>query len=305
LGGIAAASAAGPLRLTFGAPRDMVVGMKIATTDGKVIKAGGRVVKNVTGYDLGKLLIGSYGTLGVIVEISLKLFPLPPARATYAIAAGTLGIARDLRRRILASPLTPARMVLLHGRAIAADSKEPELWMEMHGSPKLLDRAVRELSSQAAAAGAALRVVDSAEVDRVWARATDIQSWITQDFPGAVVLKATLPDSAIEELISRAEQEAAAEKAECAVIAQLGVGIVHFCLLSETAVESHAALIRRLCAATESLGGALIIERCPLAIKQQFDVWGRPGSDFALMKKMKLVWDPQGTLSPGRGLGQV
>ena len=305
LGGIAAASAAGPLRLAFGAPRDMVVGMKIATTQGKVVKAGGRVVKNVTGYDVGKLLIGSYGTLGVIMEVSLKLFPLPPARATYALAAGTLGIARDLRRRILASPLTPARMVLLHGNAVAGNSKEPELWIEMHGSSKLLDRAERELSSHATAAGAALRVVDSAEADRAWTRATDIQSWISQDSPGAVVLKATLADSAIEELISRAEQEAAAEKAECAVIAQLGVGIVHFCLMSEMGTDAQVALIRRLRAATESLGGALIIERCPLAIKQQFCIWGTPGSDFALMKKMKSVWDPKDTLSPGRGLGRI
>ena len=305
VGGIVATNAAGPLRLAYGALRDMVLGMKIATTQGKVIKTGGRVVKNVTGYDTGKLLIGSYGTLGVIVEVSFKLFPLPPARATYALTTGTLGIARDLRRRILSSPLTPARFVLLDGAATSNHSKEPELWLEMHGSAKLLERAGREISSHAAAAGVAMRTIDPVEADSVWARVTDIQPWISKTIPGALVLKATLPDSAVEELMSRAEQEAQAEKAECAAIAQLGVGIVHLCLMSETSTELQAALIRRLRAATEALGGVLIIEHCPLPIKQQFDIWGNPGSDFALMKKMKSVWDPKETLSPGRSLGRM
>ncbi|MBI4164701.1 MAG: FAD-binding oxidoreductase, partial [Acidobacteria bacterium] len=264
LGGMAATNAAGPLRLAYGAPRDIVLGMKIATTQGQVIKTGGRVVKNVTGYDTGKLLIGSYGTLGVIAEVSLKLFPLPPARATYVLTAGTLGIARDLRRRILSSPLTPARFVLLDGAVTSKNTKEPELWLEMHGSHKLLERAGREIAGHAAAAGAIIRIVDPAEADALWTRVTDIQSWISASFAGAIVLKATLPDSAVEELISRAEQEAKAEKAQWAVVAQLGVGIVHLCLMSEISTELQAALIRRLREATAALGGALIIERCPL-----------------------------------------
>jgi hypothetical protein len=147
--------------------------------------------------------------------------------------------------------------------------------------------------------------VEQAEADAVWARVTDIQSWISKNDSGGLVLKATLPDSAVEELISRAEQEAKSEKAVCAVIAQLGVGIVHFCLMSEISIDFKSALIRRLREATEALGGALIIERCPLPIKQQFDIWGTPGSDFGLMKKMKLVWDPKETLSPGRALGRM
>jgi glycolate oxidase FAD binding subunit len=115
--GIIAANAAGPLRQGFGGPRDMVLGLKIATTDGKIAKTGGRVVKNVAGYDFGKLLTGSFGTLGVMVEASLKLFPKPPERATFAMRAGTLGIARDLRRSILRSPLDAMRLVLLDAQA--------------------------------------------------------------------------------------------------------------------------------------------------------------------------------------------
>ena len=117
LGGIMATNCAGPLRLFYGTPRDMVLGLKFATTEGKVIKSGGRVVKNVAGYDLGKLLIGSHGTLGVIVEASFKLYPQPAERATFVMPAGKLGIARDLRRKIQTSPLQPLRLVLLDSAA--------------------------------------------------------------------------------------------------------------------------------------------------------------------------------------------
>src|SRR5437762_2374304 len=117
VGGILAANASGPLRQLYGSARDMVLGMQIATGDGKLIRAGGRVVKNVAGYDLSKLLIGSYGTLGVIVEATFKLYPLPLNRATFMLPTGTLGIARDLRRRLQQSPLEPMRMVLLDREA--------------------------------------------------------------------------------------------------------------------------------------------------------------------------------------------
>ncbi len=313
LGGIVATNGAGPLRLAYGAPRDMVLGMKIATTGGKVIKAGGRVVKNVTGYDVGKLLIGSYGTLGVIVEVSFKLFPLPPERVSFALRPGTLGIARDLRRRILASPITPARCVLLAGNAAklatglqpAGESTEPQLWLELHGSKRRLERARRDLEALAQAAGVKAEGVEPAQAESVWARVTDMQSWLSKEFPGAAVFKVTLPDSASEELVSRAVQEAEGEKVQCAIAAQLGVGIVRICQLNELSIEGQAGLIRRLRAATEALGGALIIERCPREIKEQFDIWGTPGSDFALMKKMKSVWDPISTLSAGRYLGRL
>ncbi len=311
LGGIVATNAAGPLRLAYGAPRDMVLGMKVATTEGKVFKAGGRVVKNVTGYDIGKLLIGSFGTLGVVVETTFKLFPQPPERVSFALKAGTLGIARDLRRRILASANTPARCVLLVGNAAhlatgqpaTAESAEPELRLELHGSTRRIERAKRDLESLAQAVGAKAEVVEPAQAESAWARLTDVESWDSKDF--ALVLKATLPDAASEELVSRAVQEAEGEKAQCVAVAQLGVGIVRIGLLSALTVEAQTGLIRRLRAATEALGGRLIIERCPPAIKEQFDVWGEPGSDFALMNKMKQVWDPKGTLSPGRFLGHV
>jgi glycolate dehydrogenase FAD-binding subunit len=127
IGGIVATNASGPMRHFYGAPRDMVLGMRIATTDGKLIKTGGRVVKNVAGYDLGKLLIGSYGTLGIIVEVNFKLYPIPAERRTFVLQAGTLGIARDLRRSILNSPIEPLSMVLLDASTAGLLHPDPSL----------------------------------------------------------------------------------------------------------------------------------------------------------------------------------
>jgi glycolate oxidase FAD binding subunit len=314
LGGIVATNSTGPLRLYYGAPRDMVLGMKIATVEGKVVKAGGRVVKNVAGYDIAKLLIGSYGTLGVIVETSFKLFPLPAERETFIIVAGTLGIARDLRRRILHSPLTPLRMVLLEARAAELTLagtpqerpvKEPEVWLEMAGSPRVMERCHGELETLAKAAGAPLHRLASDDAESVWTRVSDLESWLPDRSQGVVILKALLPDASSEEFVSRAEQEAESDKVALAGFVQLGVGVLHLALLPEAAAPAVLGLIRRLREAAESLGGVLVVERCPLDIKEALDVWGAPGDDIAVMKKIKETWDRKGTLSLGRFLGRL
>jgi len=314
LGGIVATNATGPLRLHYGAPRDMVLGMKIATVEGKVVKTGGRVVKNVAGYDIAKLLIGSYGTLGVIVETSFKLFPLPAERATFVIPVGTLGIGRDLRRRILHSPMTPLRMVLLDARAaeltlagtpLERSVKELEIWLEMAGSARGMGRCHGELEDLAKAAGASLHRLAADSADSVWTRVADLPSWLPGRSPGVVILKALLPDASSEELFSRAEQEAENDKALLAGFAQLGVGVLHLCLLSEAATPAVLGLIRRLRGAAENLGGVLTIERCHWDLKERLDAWGTDSDDFAVMKKIKETWDPKGTLSPGRFVGRL
>jgi glycolate oxidase FAD binding subunit len=311
LGGIIAANAAGPLRQSFGGPRDMVLGLKIATTDGKIVKTGGRVVKNVAGYDLGKLLTGSCGTLGAIVEASVKLFPKPPARATFTMLAGTLGIARDLRRRIRRSPLDALRLVLLDlpASALLGDSapekKRPgvEVWIEVGGSPRVIDRCERELRQLASAVGAPLARLDGAE--EAWECISNLAVWLHPKYRDVTVLKVALPVVASEEFLSRAQQEAEAERIAIACFAQVGVGILHMCALQDTLSANLAGLVARLRKAATDLGGTLVIELCPVALKSQVDVWGEGGDDLDAMRKMKGAWDPQQILSPGRFLGGI
>jgi glycolate oxidase FAD binding subunit len=306
IGGIIAANAAGPLRQGFGGPRDMVIGLKIATTDGKIAKTGGRVVKNVAGYDLGKLLTGSMGTLGVIVEASLKLFPKPVERATFAIRAGTLGMARDLRRSILRSPLDPMRLVLLDSTAMAllddavkaADRPDVELWVELGGSHRVIERCMLELRHLAATVGASLARREEAE--QAWGRVSNLARWLQPKYRDVTVLKVALPLVAMEEFLSRAQQEAESENIHLASFAQVGVGILHLCALQEILGTSTGAWVARLRRAATDLGGSLAIEHCPPDLKSHVDVWGARGDDLGAMRKMKAAWDPQAVLSPGR-----
>ncbi|HEV2349145.1 MAG TPA: FAD-binding oxidoreductase [Terriglobia bacterium] len=314
VGGVLATNASGPLRLLYGAPRDMIVGMTIATTDGKIIKAGGRVVKNVAGYDLTKLLIGSHGALGVMVEAHLKLFPLPAGRATFIFHVASLDEARDLRKRILQSPLNPMRMTLLNaeaGKVVWEDEAGARpgstmtLWVEAGGTNRVLERYARTLGAIGSAAGAKVSTMEQGTAERSWARMVDFQSWLAEEFSDAVILRGSLPIAGCEEFVNRAQQGADKTKSRLAVFAQPGVGTAHLCYLDPSDYSAIVSTIDNLRAAAKELHGALLVERCAPEIKQRLDVWGAPGNDFEVMRKVKHAWDPKGILSPGRFVGRL
>ena len=306
MGGIVAANAAGPLRQAFGSPRDMVLGLRFATADGKLVRTGGRVVKNVAGYDFCKLLTGSWGTLGAIVEVNLKLFPKPAERSTFTMCAGTLGIARDLRRRILRSPIDPLRLVVLDAHAVAllsgpAQTPGVQLWIELGGSHRVIERCLLELRQLTSAVGATLERREDAEC--VWESISDLPAWLQPSYAGTTVLKSALPLTASEEFLSRAEQESESEHIPLAGFAQVGVGIAHLCALQESSTIGMAGWVARLRQAARELGGTLVLEHCPTGVKNSVDVWGACGDDVEVMRKLKSAWDPAGTLAPGRFAG--
>ena len=311
IGGILATNASGPLRLRHGAARDMVLGMKVATTEGKLIKSGGRVVKNVAGYDLSKLLIGSYGTLGVIVEASLKLFPRPAGRATWVLEPGTFEAARDLRRRILNSPLDPLRMVLLNRRASsrlqnageAEGEHSLELWVEVGGPSPVLERCARELVEMGRSVGVQGHRLIEPAAENYWRRLIDFPA-LWEDFD-ALVLKSTLPTATCEQFLSLAQQGAERERVNLAGMVQPGVGIAHLGLWGETLASVAERQVTDLRKAAEDLGGALVVERYLKDFNGKWDVWGSAGDSVESMRKMKAVWDPRGILAPGRFVGGI
>jgi glycolate oxidase FAD binding subunit len=361
IGGILATNSAGPLRLRFGSARDMVLGIKVATTEGKLIKSGGRVVKNVAGYDLCKLLVGSYGTLGVIVEASFKLFPRPASRATWVLEPGTLGLARDLRRRILNSPLEPLCLVLLNtaasgvlrngprsveshvipakaGIQLAGLGPRPstssgqtwrggdeglpltsmdgpqsqgrsgeaqglELWIEVGGSPRILDRHAKDLAEMGRSMGVPSRPVNQQTAESCWVRLRNYEQLFAHSFPEVMVLKATLPIANSEEFLSFAQQVAEGEEVKMAGFAQVGVGIVHLGLWGVKLGTVADRLVTNARKAAASLGGALVVEHYPNGFNGERDVWGPPGDPLEAMRRLKAAWDPKGILSPGRFVG--
>jgi glycolate oxidase FAD binding subunit len=318
VGGILAANSAGPLRLRYGGPRDMVLGMKVATTEGKIVKTGGRVVKNVAGYDLAKLLIGSYGTLGVIVEATFKLYPRIASRTTWVIEIESFAAAGEFRRGLLGSPLRPLRAVLLNAAArawIESGGSEPAgdfraaIWIEAGGSERVIVRYESEMSALAAQVNAKLRRVESSEAEETWTHIADFGNWMHRERGTALVLKAALPIAAAEGFLERAQRDTQAEGGDVMGIAQLGVGVIELGVGSRTPNPEPRTLgpaniekLRRLAA---DLGGSLVVTHCPIDLKSEIDVWGPPGDSVDPMRKLKAAWDPKSALAPGREVGSV
>lgn len=238
LGGIVAANSSGPLRLKYGGPRDMVLGMKIALPSGMIIKTGGRVVKNVAGYDLAKLMIGSWGTLGVIVEINFKLYPKPAGRATWIVRFANCESARSFRRLILDSSLSPLRMVLLDARAALMPREEKkalagdfEIWVEFGGSEPVLRRSALALEEISKTSGATTIALESSLANTGWNRISNLGPAALTD-PKSILLKAALPIVRTEEFISIAQKEASVGGVGTACFGQNGAGIVHVFLFA-------------------------------------------------------------------------
>jgi glycolate dehydrogenase FAD-binding subunit len=312
LGGLVATNASGPLRHLYGAPRDMVLGMRIATADGKLIKTGGRVVKNVAGYDLGKLMIGSFGSLGVIVEVNVKLYPLPAARETFILKTGTLGIARDMRRSILNLPLDPARVVLVDAEAakivhpvagLSAQVREPEIWVEMIGSRAVIERARKELAELGRAVGFTVQSYEGESIQAAWQFIADFGQSFRRSYPESVVLKGTLPIAHTEEFLSLAQQEAENARMTMMSVSQVGVGLIQLGLAGSKGTKEMVAVVGRLRTSVEKLGGGLMALAAPADFKAEIDVWGMPQNGFKVMQKLKAAWDPKGIFAPGRFAG--
>src|SRR6266851_90204 len=149
IGGLIATNASGPLRFAYGTARDLVIGTRVANPDGNVTHAGGRVVKNVAGYDLNKLYVGSLGTLGIIVELSFTLAPIPPATNTVVGQFADANAARAVINAVVQSPLSPMAIELLGPRAASAVSLPEALLVvfRVGGYPQAVERQVRDLSA--------------------------------------------------------------------------------------------------------------------------------------------------------------
>jgi glycolate dehydrogenase FAD-binding subunit len=310
LGGILAANASGSLRIHYGTARDMTLGMRIATTEGKVIKAGGRVVKNVAGYDLTKLMIGSFGTLGVIVEASFKLFPAPAERATLVMTAQLLDKAREVRRAVQASHIRPLRCILvdagltghlLKSQNSAAQGDGYEFWIEVGGTSRVLARCEEELKQIAARAGETIRsAAEDAPAEDSWGRLGDLNAQVAAN-ANDWLLKVSLPVAKVEEFISRANRCLKPHGNIVRSYADPLAGIVHLWLHSIPSQGAMQGSVLELRNAASDLGGSLIVERAPAAGK--VDAWGAVSDDFEIMRKLKEAWDPKGVLSPGRFVG--
>jgi glycolate dehydrogenase FAD-binding subunit len=282
VGGAIATDASGPLRFAFGTARDLVIGTRVANPDGSVTRAGGRVVKNVAGYDLNKLYIGSLGTLAVLVELSFKLAPIPPATATvsgdFADAAG----AREAIGAVVRSPLSPLAIELMGARRVV---------FRVGGYPQAVERQVRDLSALVEQHGG---VAGEADWDALLRRRVEARQ-------REVVIKAAAPISASSGAVEILERRLAALNAE--VWSHAGNGVAYAAFDAPTDLETLRGVRRDVQALGDN--ASLVIERCPTSLKRELDVWGEPAPSVRLMRAIKAKLDPKSTLNPGRYVGGI
>ena len=291
LGGILAANASGPSRHAYGAPRDFTIGMKVVTADGRFTKAGGRVVKNVAGYDLCKLYIGSLGTLGVIVEASFKLAPTAKvertAVATFETPGQACAFAADLQHR----RLSLRAVQLLNATAASAVELAQQglcaLVLDLAGTPQAVERSRREIGDLAQDAAADLH--DEENTAKSWDNRTRLGT--TEN--AYLLCKATALPTHLPALIESLETVDGSPH----ILALPTVGVLY---ASWPRLEDAEAAVDRLHTAVTTVDGSLVLERCPLDIKPRLDVFGDPPPSFDLMRRVKEQFDPKGILSPGR-----
>ncbi len=292
IGGLIATNASGPLRFAYGTARDLVIGTRVANPDGTVTHAGGRVVKNVAGYDLNKLYIGSLGTLGIIVELSFKLAPIPPATNTIVGQFADANAARAVINKVVQSPLAPMAIELLGPRAGSAVSLPEALLVvfRVGGYPQAVERQARDLS---ALVGQRLQTSET-----VW---EDLASMRVAAQHRDVVVKAAVPLVESTRVVEILEQRLAG--LEPVVWAHAGNGIAYAACNAPSDVEVLLGL--RADVAALGSNASLVIQRCPIELKRALDVWGDPGSSVALMRALKAKLDPNNTLNPGRYVGGI
>lgn len=289
LGGIVATNTSGPRRLLYGTARDLLIGVTFVRADGVVARSGGRVVKNVAGYDLGKLLTGSYGTLGVITEVVFRLHPLPDARryvVSELVDADALGAAVDA---VVSSQVAPTAVEI--DKPTRGDAR----------LAVLVEGTAVGVAERAAATAAILGGADVTPEGPDWFGRYPFG-------PDDVAIKLTAQPSGLPVLLSEATRIGVRYDLRVSVRGS-AVGVL-YAAMSAPREEGNgyanrvAAAVDDLRAAAQAQTGSVVVLRAPDDVRPGLDVWG-PVHGLGLMRNLKREMDPAGLLAPGRFVGGI
>ena len=285
VGGIVAANDSGALRLKFGGLRDLIIGMTIVLADGTIAKTGGKVVKNVAGYDLHKLMTGSFGTLGVIADVNFRLHPVEDhARTWTAVAPDAAAFAAPLRA-LMDSQMTPSCVQL------RAAKQKCGLDIRIAALPECLDEYAARMQ------GIFGQSILNESADAIWHARQRLF-----DKSDAVVLKVSLLPDELCAVSSEMQQWAAAEALDIDVVGQAN-GLMTVALNSTP--DAAIALIERLRARLLHSGGSVVALQIPDNLRGSVDVWNCSSNALPLMHEIKRRFDPNRILNPGRFVGNI
>lgn len=306
LGGILASNDSGPKRLRYGTARDLVIGLRVVQANGEIARSGGNVVKNVAGYDLNKLYIGSLGTLGIIVEANLKLQPLPVNERTLLLTFASADDTMQAVTAVLSSLLTPSALELIDAGA-ATDMSDffglnlptegYTLALNFEGSAATIDRQFDETRLLARKAGALMSDdLDGKPQQQFWQA-------VREHTRGTLTCKVALLVSHVASYLESIRSICQKHRLEAAIVGHVGNGILYIELRPGDATSRLVEAIAELRMHAQEARGSLVIERCPIELKRLINVWGEPGANFYLMQRLKQQFDPKGIFVQGRYLG--
>lgn len=319
IGGIVAANSSGGLRLLYGAMRDLIVGSQVALPDGRLARAGGRVVKNVAGYDLNKLWTGSLGTLALFTEFTFKLAPQTEADGTLLSVFENVQKVAPAISGFVRSVYGPAALDLFDRTSferLAAQIHDDELaglaaGLPQHGTvlavrgrglQAVVNRQMNGMGELAAEAGATNNIVlpDQAAV-RFWQTAADYPALA----PDRLIVKIATVLTALNETYAVIADRLQTHKLSAFTHGHAGSGIVYVQLESPDDPAAAAEFVREMRRYVAKSRGSAVIERAPLALRQQIDVWGDPGNSLPAMRALKSKFDPKAILNRGRYVGGI
>lgn len=292
LGGLIATNFSGPRRYGFGTLRDYVIGISAVDGRGTPFKAGGRVVKNVAGYDLCKLLTGSLGTLAVVSQVTLKVRPRCEVTAFVECRPAGWEAAERLLAALVTSRTMPAAIELLHGPVWESANAGGRLLIGYEGGQTEVDWQVEQLQREWREQDVTESSVHRGDTaDSLWNQLTEFPA---QHAP--LVVKASLRPSAVTSYMKLLSET----DARVSVQAHAGNGIVIGALAEFSAADATRVIVQRLQPAAAAAGGGLVVLSCSTGELTRQATWGNALSDAALMRAVKEQFDPRGILNPGR-----
>jgi glycolate oxidase FAD binding subunit len=310
IGGTLATGASGPTKWQFGHLRDTVIGMKVVQSDGRITKSGGQVVKNVSGYDMSRLHIGGLGSLGLILEASFKLTPVPMYESTVLARFQTVDRAIQCALDVFNSQVTPLAITGFNSsvaEAIGADER-PGVFVAIRlgGRPRTLDRQVEEVT----AICNRFLAIDMDQTDgpgagRIWRLLADF-GWPLVSIPALNLRISVLPGQ-VEQVHSLFEG-LPTRRSEVAVLSQPGFGTVEAIWLDpeiSADMDELAEIVKHVRERVDLLSGTVVVQQCPTALKDRVNVWGAEPSGIGIMRRLKEQYDPNNILNPGRFVGRL
>lgn len=291
VGGVVATDSSGPRRRRYGTARDVTIGMTFATVQGQLIQSGGMVVKNVTGLDMAKLMIGSFGTLAMIATVNFKVLPKAVATRTFAFSSDSLSSIVKLRTRIVVSQLQPVALDLVSGSGVTdgAGGKRYRLLAEAHGNASMVVRYKKEYAEFARAEGVDFADLEDSAANQLWEDVREFSSRWTAAHPDGGILRVAVAPAKLADSV---------QLCDGASVSRAALGVTYVGCSNGEDLKQQLNRLR-------SKGIRTLIEHASPAAKQELEQWTSPDFSLKVMQRIKKELDPQALLNPGRLFGKI